>query len=558
VSDGNDDPNVFRNNARNRKSPSRKKARPIEMSNCLYYGDNLTILREHITDNSVDLIYLDPPFNSQASYNVLFHAPTGDRDKAPPEAFEDIWHWNETVEIAFDAVMASGSKNAAAMLCAIRSFLKDNDMVAYLTMMTVRLLELKRVLTTTGSIYLHCDPTASHYLKILLDGVFGPENFRNEISWRRSNPKSHGSINFANCRDIILRYTKADSFIFNKRYGKHDQSYIDKAYRYIDEDGRRYRLLPLLNPNDNRPNLTYQFLGVTRVWRWTRERMQRAYEKGLVVQLKPGAVPQYKKYLDESEGRTITNDWDDIKPIGTGEDLGYPTQKPLALLQRIIETSSNPGEVVLDPFCGCGTTIHAAQKLKREWIGIDNAYLAIRLIDKRLNDAFPGISYEVRGTPKDPAGARALADQDQRQFQWWAGSLINAVPYGGKRNGSESRIDGVIYFRPDGRTTEKAIVSIKGDAHVDVSMVEALIAAVHRENARIGVFVTLAPPTRPMQSEAAAAGFYKPPYHNKVPKIQILTITELLEGKRPQIPFVETKAFRRARREKAASQGQLF
>ena len=416
------------------------------MSNSLYYGDNLEILRQHIADESIDLIYLDPPFNSQTSYNVLFHAPTGERSRAQIEAFEDTWHWNETAEIAFDAVMASGNTNAAEMLRAMRSFLKKNDMMAYLTMMTVRLLELCRVLKPTGSIYLHCDPTASHYLKLLLDAVFGPENYRNEISWRRSNPKSHGTINFPNCRDIIFRYTKTDTFTFNKIYGQHDPSYVEKAYRYVDDEGRRYRLLPLLNPNDDRPNLTYQFLGVTRVWRWTRERMQRAYENGLVVQLKPGAVPQYKKYLDESDGRTITNDWDDITPIGSAEELGYPTQKPLGLLERIILASSNRGHVVLDPFCGCGTTIHAAQKLIRRWIGIDITHLAISLIEKRLNDAFPGIKCEVHGTPKDPDGARALAEQDRYQFQWWAVSLVNAVPYGGKRKGSDTGIDGLIYF----------------------------------------------------------------------------------------------------------------
>jgi DNA modification methylase len=528
------------------------------MSNHLYYGDNLRILREHVADESIDLVYLDPPFNSQSSYNVLFHSPTGERSKAQIEAFEDTWHWNETAEIAFDEVMASGNTKAAEMLRAMRSFLKENDMMAYLAMMAVRLLELNRILKPTGSLYLHCDPTASHYLKVLLDATFGPENYRNEISWRRSNPKSHGKVNFPNCRDIIFRYTKSDIFTFNKIYSIHDSSYVEKAYRYIDDDGRRYRLLPILNPNDDRPNLTYKFLGVTRVWRWTRERMQRAYEEGRVVQLKAGAVPQYKKYLDESKGRTLTNDWDDVRPIGAGEELGYPTQKPLELLERIIRASSNGGEVVLDPFCGCGTTIHAAQKLGRQWIGIDITHLAISLIEKRLSEAFPGINYEIHGTPKDLGGAQALAGQDRYQFQWWAVSLVNAVPAGGKRRGADSGIDGIIYFRPDGKNTEKAIISVKGGAHIGVSMVRDLIATVDREKAKIGVFITLTPPTRPMQTEALVAGFYESPHHGKVPKIQILTVEELLTGMKPKIPFIDMTTFRRAQREEISAQGRLF
>lgn len=257
----------------------------------------------------------------------------------------------------------------ADVLLAFERFVPASDMLAYLAMMAPRLIELRRVLKPTGSLYLHCDTTASHYLKLLLDGVFGPENFRNEISRKRSNPKSLSTINFPNCRDIILRYTKGGKCTFNKVYGQHDPEYIEKAYRHTSKDGKRYRLLPLLNPNDNRPNLTYEFLGVTRVWRWTRDRMEKAYKDGLVVQLKPGAVPQYKKFLEDSAGRTITDDWSDIPQAAGNESLGYPTQKPQALLERIIEVSSNAGDMVLDPFCGCGTTIAAAQQLHRRWIG---------------------------------------------------------------------------------------------------------------------------------------------------------------------------------------------
>jgi len=236
--------------------------------------------------------------------------------------------------------------------------------------------------------------------------------------------------------------------------------------------------------------------------------MQESYDSGLVVQLHPGGVPQYKKYLHESKGRTITNCWTDVLQAAGSESLGYPTQKPLALLARIITMSSNPGDVVLDPFCGCGTAIHAAQKLGRKWIGIDVTHLAISLIERRLKDAFPGISFQVHGTPQDLDGARDLAARDKYQFQWWAISLIDAQPYGGKKKGADGGIDGLIYFRSDAKTTERAIVSVKGGG-VSVPMVRDLKGVLDREKAPIGVFLTLEPPTRPMEREAAAAGFYE-------------------------------------------------
>ncbi len=288
--------------------------------------------------------------------------------------------------------------------------------------------------------------------------------------------------------------------------------------------------------------------------------MNRLIREGRIIQTRPGAVPQYKRYLDEMPGIALGDSWDDIRPINSQaqERLGYPTQKPLPLLERIIQASSHEGAFVLDPFCGCGTAIHAAQKLGRHWIGIDITHLAISLIEKRLNDAFPGLQYEVHGTPKDLAGAKALADQDKYQFQWWAVSLVNAVPYGGKKKGADTGIDGLIYFKPDGKQTEKAIVSVKGGGSVSVPMIRDLAHVVEREQAKIGVFLTLAPPTTPMQVEATKAGFYDTAYHGKVPKIQILTIAELFAGKKPQIPFVDPGTFRRARQEETAHQERLF
>jgi len=523
--------------------------------NTLYYGDNLQILREHIRDESVDLIYLDPPFNSNANYNVLFKSPTGERSHAQIEAFEDTWHWTDEAEQAFDEVMRSGNTDAAELLRAIRAFLKENDMMAYLTMMAVRLLELHRVLKPTGSLYLHCDPTASHYLKLLLDGIFGNSSFRNEITWKRTHAHSdskQGRRAYGNISDILLYYSKGEEYCFNTIFLPYEQAYIDKYYRYRDPDGRRYWLDNLTGPGGaSKGNPYYEVMGVWRHWRYSKERMAELIAKGRIVQSKPGNVPQFKRYLDEMPGVPLQNIWTDIDPINmmARERLGYPTQKPLALLERILKVSSQEGNLVLDPFCGCGTTIHAAQKLNREWIGIDVTNLAISLIEKRLSDAFPGVQFEVYGTPKDLDGARALAAKDKYQFQWWAVSLVNAVPYGGKKKGADSGIDGFIYFKSDKNTTEKAVVSVKGGENVNVAMIRDLAHVVQREKAQIGLFITLAEPTKPMQVEAVKEGFYTPAYGGKFPRLQILTIKELLEGKQPQIPLLDPSAFKKAARE---------
>jgi site-specific DNA-methyltransferase (adenine-specific) len=432
--------------------------------NTLYYGDNLQILREHIKDESVDLIYLDPPFNSNANCNVLFRSPAGERSHAQIEAFEDTWHWTEEAEQAFDEVMRSGNTDAAELLRAIRSFLKENDMMAYLTMMAVRLLELHRVLKSTGSLYLHCDPTASHYLKLLLDGIFGASRFQNEITWKRRvgfSSAVHESRRFGVCTDIILFFAKSDESEFNPQYNRDDpeyQRYIDERFTSVDENGRRFQPTSLVNPAP-RPNLMYEYKGYApppNGWMISREKMEQWDKEGRIYFPKePSGRLRRKSYADELRGMPIQNLWLDIAEINSRADerLGYPTQKPVALLERIISAPSNEGDLILDPFCGCGTTIHAAQKLKREWIGIDITNLAISLIEKRLTDAFPGVKFEVHGTPTDMDGARALAAKDKYQFQWWAVSLVKAVPYGGKKKGADSGIDGFIYFKPDARTT---------------------------------------------------------------------------------------------------------
>lgn len=502
--------------------------------NQLLFGDNLRWLRDKtiFPDNCIDLVYLDPPFNSNADYNVLFNEASGEVSPAQFHAFTDTWNWADAAETYAEFVDKSSHTAVVEMVEALHQFLKNSPMMAYLAMMAPRLVELHRVLKSAGSLYLHCDPTASHYLKIILDGIFGAENFRNEISWVRSNPKSLSKINFPNCRDIILRYSKSNVCVFNKVFGEHDPEYVDKAYKYTDNRGR-YRLLPLLNPNDNRPNLTYEFLNVTRVWRWTKERMQKAYEDGLVVQLKPGAVPQYKLYLEESKGRTITNNWDDIPQAAGNESLGYPTQKPQALLERIIETSTNVGDVVLDPFCGCGTTVHAAQKLQRPWIGIDVTFLAINLIKRRLRDAFgDDFEFEERGQPIDFGSAKRLAEMDREKhsndFEHWALSLIDSRPRT-EGKGADRGVDGMLYFYEEKDVREKILVQVKS-GNVQRSDIATLLGDVNNQKFVAGVLITLEKPTNPMRTEAAAAGRYKSKlWHQKdYPKIQILTIEGLL------------------------------
>jgi len=529
--------------------------------NTLFYGDNLAILREHVEDESVDLVYLDPPFNSNANYNLLFKAPHGHQSQAQIEAFGDTWHWNEPAEQAFDEVVQSGNSDAAEMLRAMRSFLKENDMMAYLAMMAVRLLELHRVLKPAGSLYLHCDPTASHYLKILLDAVFRKECYGNEIIWKRTSSKGLAFTRFARNHDVILRYTKSENWIWNPCYTPHDPSYISKFYHEIDEKtGRSYTLDNLLNPNKNRPNLTYEFLGITRVWRWTKDRMQGAYDEGLIVQTKPGTVPRYKRFLDEQEGTPIDDCWTDIRPVQSQskEALGYPTQKPVALLERIISASSNEGDLVLDPFCGCGTTVHAAQKLNRRWIGIDVTHLAIHLIQRRLEDAFPKIQFDILGVPKDLDGARALAaQQDKYEFQKWALAMIDAQPYKGGKKGGDGGVDGFLYIKPDGKKTEKVIVSVKGGQSLNPSMVKDLIVTVDQEGAKMGVFLTLEPPTTGMVTQAASAGFFKTDY-GQFPRIQIVTVEQLFGPSNPlHLPWQDTSVFKKAKREPTGTQSKL-
>jgi len=533
--------------------------------NYLYYGDNLDVLRRHISDESVDLIYLDPPFNSNATYNVLFKERNGTQSQAQIRAFEDTWTWDVASARAFESTVELGGRPSQA-LQAFRGLLGESNMLAYLSMMAPRLIELRRVLKPTGSIYLHCDPTASHYLKVLMDAIFGAECYLNEISWKRTTTKNdykQGATNWPRVRDVLLLYRKTPSSrnTFHQPFTEYDEAYVRKKYPYQDPDGRRYGLWDLTAPGSgSRGHPQYEFLGVTRYWRYGKDKMEELLRQGRIVQPRPGAVPRYRRYLDEMRGIAIGDSWDDIPPINSQakERLHYPTQKPEALLERIILASSKEGDVVLDPFCGCGTAVAVAQRLGRRWIGIDITHLAIGLIKSRLQDAFGReAKFETIGEPTTVADATTLAAEDPYQFQCWALGLVGARSAEVKK-GPDRGIDGRLYFHEEsGGETKQIILSVKsGKLHAHY--VRDLRGVVEREGAQIGVLLTLEEPTKAMRAEAASAGFYESPW-GKHPRLQIITVGELLEGKEVDMPPVRQTnvTFKRAPRAKRRQGEQL-
>lgn len=486
--------------------------------NTLYYGDNLDILRKYIKDESIDLVYLDPPFNSKADYNLLYKEPTGKASEAQITAFEDTWHWTAETALVFQEILDTAPAPVVEMMNAFRQFVGLNDVMAYLTMMCVRLIELRRVLKDTGSIYLHCDPTASHYLKIVMDTIFGKKHFRNEIIWSYKRYTAVSS-RFQKLHDTILFYAKSNNNVFNQLFIDYGEKSGKKDSHYKqDENGKWFR--------------------------W---------------QKRKGQEP-YKIYL-RNEGVRLGDCWDiPIINASAKERLGYPTQKPEALLERIIEASSNDDDVILDPFCGCGTTISVAQKLKREWVGIDVTHLSINLIKKRLLDQFgiePKKDYAVVGEPEDLWGAKELASQNRYQFQWWALSLINARPYGDKKKGKDKGIDGFLYIHETQTTVQKVIIQVKS-GHVSSRDIRDLGHVIDRDEAVIGIFITLENPSRDMTTEATTKGYYEYPFNQKkYPKIQILTIEDLLSDKKPQLP-PSAEIFKKAKKDSGQRNIPLF
>ena len=518
-------------------------------TNVLYYGDNLEILahrnesgdHDYFPDNCIDLIYLDPPFNSRKSYNILFKEQDTSWSPAQVKAFEDTWHWSTDTEATYRDLLVNAPTKIAQLLGALVGEEENpggigrNDVTAYLVMMTARLIELHRVLKPTGSLYLHCDPTMSHYIKLVLDQIFNPVNFRNEIVWKRTTAHNDPGRYGANI-DIILFYTKSSSWTWNQIYRAHEPEYLAR-FRHRDPDGRLWTDDNLTAKGLSGGGYEYEYKGVKSLWRCPIETMQQLDAEGKLHFTKAGGI-RLKRYLDENKGIVLQSLWDDIPPINSqaAERLGYPTQKPLALLERIINVSSDTGDVVLDPFCGCGTAVVAAHELNRKWIGIDITHLAIAVMKRRLQDHFPGIQIKVIGEPVDLPSAKELAKQNRYQFQWWALSLIAARPLGEKKKGADKGIDGVIPFIDDGGAKLKRVVIQVKSGGVGVKDIRELKTVA--SNDPIGVLLTLEAPTQPMETEAAEAGFYESPvWQRKFPRIQILTIEEALAGKQPLMPM---------------------
>lgn len=451
----------------------------------LFYGDNLDVLRRHVKDETVDLVYLDPPFNSAKDYNVLFAEHDGTRSAAQIKAFKDTWEWDEPAARAYHEVVEGGGKISETMQ-AFRLVVGQSDMLAYLSMMAPRLIELHRVMKRTASIYLHCDTVASHYLKILMDAIFRPAHFRNEVVWRyRRWPTK--ARRFQRMHDVLLFYTKSEARTFHELYG-------------------------------------YESLAESTLKTYGTKKQKADFSSG---HRKPGVEDE------DSKGPQLSDVWEIgvIAPMSK-ERLGYPTQKPEKLLERVIRASSNPGDLVLDPFCGCGTAVAVAQRLGRNWVGIDVTHLAINLIRRRMKDSFGIDVGEVLGEPVSLPDAEALAELNPYQFQWWALGLVGARPVVQKK-GADRGIDGRLYFHDEPRgdaATKQIIFSVKGGA-TGAADVRDLRGTLEREKAEIGVMITLQTPTRPMLKEAASAGFYRSPgWSRDYPRLQIITVEQLLEG----------------------------
>jgi DNA modification methylase len=508
----------------------------------LFYGDNLEIL-PGLADGSVDLVYLDPPFNSNRSYNVIFARHAGTDAAAQIQAFDDTWHWTPVTDQQYDRYVIAGELPArvADALTAFRTLLGENDAMAYLVNMAPRLVQLRRVLKATGSLYLHCDPTMSHYLKVLLDAIFGAEHFQNEISWQRSGAKND-SIRYGRCHDVILFYTVGKKFTWNPQYTSFEQESIDKNYTHMEAaTGRRYRRgdLTAAKPGGD---VDFMWHGVRpykgRHWAYSLERLEQMHAAGR-IEFRSTGMPVYKRYLDEQQGVPLQDIWTDIRLTSADKErLGYPTQKPRALLERIISSSSNEGDVILDPFCGCGTTIDAAQRLGRHWIGIDVTFIAVDLIEKRLRYAFGDAvtkTYEVDGIPRDLASAQSLFDRSPFDFERWAVSRINAQP--NEKQVGDRGVDGVARFYLDKRTVGRVIVSVKGGKTVGPQFVRDLIGTVDTQKGQMGVLITMAEPSRGVIEAANLGGSYAWPVNRQsYPRIQVITIADLLDHKRPDMP----------------------
>ena len=523
--------------------------------NRLYYGDCLTIMRDHMKLGSVDLIYLDPPFNSNREYNAIYKDETGNPLPDQIEAFCDLWELDEERERALRhmpiLMREAGIDDDAVDFWRLwTSALRNTQprLLAYLSYMVERLLPMKGLLKPTGSIYLHCDPTASHYIKVMIDAIFGHENFINEIAWKRTSTHSD-SKTWSRVSDTILFYTRGKKFTWNTPHEPHSDKYIASKYRHDDGDGRLYQLDNMTSPNP-RPNMMYEWKGFaspTKGWRYSGETMAKLDAEGRIwyPTFKGGTHdtsrrPRLKRYLDEMKGGVMANIWTDISPINSQarERLGYATQKPLALLERIIKASSNPGDVVFDPFCGCATTLEAAHHLKRRWVGIDIAIHAIKRVAKiRLQDRLglvEGKDFEIDGVPRTLEGAHDLWTRDKYHYQKWAVEEVDGFVT--TKRTADGGVDGRLYFDvPDEKDLQSMAIEVKGGKNVGIGVLRELRGVLDDDTALMAGLIIHEPlnktKERNFRQFMASTGDLDV-LGVKYPKMQILTTSEILEGKR--------------------------
>jgi len=539
--------------------------------NKLYYGDNLDVLRKYIKDETIDLCYIDPPFNSKRNYNQIYNN-IGKEDKAQAQAFVDTWTWDDEAikgysEITNNAGGVKFTKQCIDLIIGLKKVLGEGSLMAYLISMTLRVNEIYRVLKPTGSFYLHCDSTANHYLKIIMDTIFCVNNgeYQSEIVWRRTTAHGNakqGSKRFEVNFDTIFFYTKGDEYIFNTSYMPFKEEQIEKQYNKVDSQGRKYRYVTPTAAKGG-GDTSYEFHGVKppngRYWAYSKANMEKFYEEGKLYFSNTGQ-PYIKYYLDERPGVAVMSFWDDVKPMSptSSERLGYPTQKPEALLERIIKASSNEGDIILDAYCGCGTTVAVAQQLKRKWIGIDITYQSISLILKRVKEHFGNEAIkniELNGVPKDMESAIALAhkedDRVRKEFEKWAiltysdnKALIN------EKKGADGGIDGIAYMLTGNDEHKQVLFSVKS-GYVGNSMIRDFCHVVNKEDAAIGIFITLEKPTAPMLKEAKGMGKYiNPLTHQEYSKVEIVTIEEIINGKLLNLPHA-IEVVKKAEKKKA-------
>lgn len=504
----------------------------------LYYGDCLDWL-EKWPSESVDLVYLDPPFNSQTDYSISREIGTG--AAAQMQAFSDTWRWDRAAERRVTLIEQEVAHPAHRSVVALRPQLGDSGMMAYLSYMAERLAELRRVLKQTGSIYLHCDQSASHYLKLLLDGVFGPRQFLSEIIWKRTTAHSDAK-RFGACHDTILFYAASfrSGWAWNPEYVPYEAEYL-KRFNHLDPDGRRWEDDPLTANGPPGSGYEYTYKGATSTWLVPPATMERLDREGCLHFSATGGIVR-KRYLDELPGTPVRDVWTDIRPINaqSKERLGYPTQKPMALLKRILAASSNTGDIVLDPFCGCGTTIEAAHQLERRWVGIDISALAINLIaEKRLRS----VDVPVEGMPKDLHGACKLASANRLDFEAWAVTRVPGLAPNEAKS-SDGGIDGRGMLLPfEGVGTARAdvprlVLGQVKSGKFSLSQLRDFCDVVRREHAALGIYITLdCKPTAAASRELAGMGRVQVG-SREYPKVQMWSIRDYFEHRLPELPVM--------------------